>query len=238
MALSRSVLILLSSLTSALLGAGVAQYFHSPQASPTIGASNSETVEELQTRVRELESQNQLLAHQLQQRSTLTSQASGPQSGARQSEMRPVTEQQIMEEQAAANTETALQSSAEEFRTWLGQQTQNTPGFNLQSTMQKRFDKEAIDRDWASGEQSRIFNEFSTNPKLAEFALTNAECRSNSCQLTLAINDIEQANQMSLALAQALGDQTHPGQLIVTPDIKNNRAQVYLLRNNQSLIPN
>lgn len=234
MALSRSVLILLSSLTSALLGAGVAQYFHSPQASPTIGASNSETVEELQTRVRELESQNQLLAHQLQQRSTLTSQASGPQSSARQSEMR----QQTMEEQAAVNTETALQSSAEEFRTWLGQQTQNTPGFNLQSTMQKRFDKEAIDRDWASGEQSRIFNEFSTNPKLAEFALTNAECRSNSCQLTLAINDIEQANQMSLALAQALGDQTHPGQLIVTPDIKNNRAQVYLLRNNQSLIPN
>lgn len=234
MALSRSVLILLSSLTSALLGAGVAQYFHSPQASPTIGASNSETVKELQTRVRELESQNQLLAHQLQQRSTLTSQASGPQSSARQSEMR----QQTMEEQAAVNTETALQSSAEEFRTWLGQQTQNTPGFNLQSTMQKRFDKEAIDRDWASGEQSRIFNEFSTNPKLAEFALTNAECRSNSCQLTLAINDIEQANQMSLALAQALGDQTHPGQLIVTPDIKNNRAQVYLLRNNQSLIPN
>ncbi len=234
MALSRSVLILLSSLTSALLGAGVAQYFHSPQASPTIGASNSETVEELQTRVRELESQNQLLAHQLQQRSTLTSQASGPQSSARQSEMR----QQTMEEQAAVNTETALQSSAEEFRTWLGQQTQNTPGFNLQSTMQKRFDEEAIDRDWASGEQSRIFNEFSTNPKLAEFALTNAECRSNSCQLTLAINDIEQANQMSLALAQALGDQTHPSQLIVTPDIKNNRALVYLLRNNQSLIPN
>lgn len=81
-------------------------------------------------------------------------------------------------------------------------QTKNLASIN--SELEKEFDNEAIDYDWAAEHEDTLTEVFYTEESLAQYAVNNIECKTTKCKINFPASDIAQANEISEKFTQAL----------------------------------
>lgn len=81
-------------------------------------------------------------------------------------------------------------------------QTKNLASLN--SELEKEFDNEAIDYDWAAEHEETLTEVFYTEESLAQYAVNNIECKTTKCKINFPASDIAQANEISEKFTQAL----------------------------------
>ncbi|MDO3383041.1 hypothetical protein [Gilvimarinus algae] len=144
------------------------------------------------------------------------------------------TEEKLLEQQRLSQeniesikTRHELEKKSKEFVTWLTDQQEDKPWFDLGSEMRKRFDAEEKDFTWAIEEENRIHNLFYSNENLSDIALKSATCKSTQCQLVVSVVSQDHANEISMALTQELAAANF-SQIIINNEIDHGEALYYL----------
>lgn len=75
---------------------------------------------------------------------------------------------------------------------------------DLAAESEKRFAQEDVDSAWALETENNIFDLFTNDETLSNFVLTNAECKSTECKITLNVSSEDQYYKAAIALTQAL----------------------------------
>lgn len=92
-----------------------------------------------------------------------------------------------------------------------------------------RFATEDVDSTWALETENKIFELFANDEELAHFVLTNAECKTTECKITLNVNSEEQYYRAATALTQALFEQENRVSITFADDEHHNKT-LYLNR--------
>lgn len=122
-----------------------------------------------------------------------------------------------------------LQAS-EKFSSWLKNAHKATGDFNLHEEMQRRFDAEDIDPNWAEVQEQKYLALFSQSPELAGLALRETRCRTQQCALTISISDINQANELPGKLSEVFKEQNKYPMIVATPDEQLGITTLYISR--------
>ncbi len=100
--------------------------------------------------------------------------------------------------------------------------------------MQRRFDAENIDPNWAEAQEQEYLTLFSQSPQLAGLALRETQCRTQQCALTISISDINQANELPGKLSEAFKEQNKFPMIVATPDEQLGITTLYIIKENKS----
>lgn len=167
-----------------------------------------------------------------------TDKYSEPQSSFRQKDDSPHTTIEAVGQSSSINRtvdnllkeDYELKERATSFANWLTKNQQEKPWFDVGVEMAGRFDSEEKNIVWADQEESQIQTLFGQEQSLSGIALKSAACKSTQCQLKVGIADLEQANQIAMAISQTLGGKNF-SQIIVDNRITQGEAILYVTRN-------
>lgn len=123
-----------------------------------------------------------------------------------------------------------LKERASSFTNWLTKNQQEKPWFDLGVEMEGRFDSEEKNIAWADEEESQIQTLFGQEQSLSGIALKSTNCKSTQCQLKVGVTDLEQANQIAMAISQTLSGKNY-SQIIIDSRIKQGETILYVTRN-------
>lgn len=123
-----------------------------------------------------------------------------------------------------------LKERASSFTNWLTKNQQEKPWFDLGVEMEGRFESEEKNIAWADEEESQIQTLFGQEQSLSGIALKSANCKSTQCQLKVGVADLEQANQIAMAISQTLSGKNF-SQVIIDSRIKQGETILYVTRN-------
>lgn len=137
------------------------------------------------------------------------------------------------EKSATPASVTAVQDSqalhkSESFGKWLTSAYKETANFDLHKEMQRRFDAEAIDPEWAEAQERQYLTLFSQDPELAGLALRETQCRTQQCALTISISDINQANELLEKMTKTLQQSHHYPMIVAIPDEQQGVTTLYI----------
>jgi hypothetical protein len=121
-----------------------------------------------------------------------------------------------------------LLHASENFNSWLVTGHKERGSFNLHDEMQRRFDAESVDHDWAEAQEQEYLTLFSQSPELAGLALRETQCRTRQCALTISISDINQANELLEKMTKTLQQKKQYPLIIATPDEKQGITTLYI----------
>ncbi len=121
-----------------------------------------------------------------------------------------------------------LTQRAEDFQRWLLDSYNQKPEFNLATEMQLRFEAEDVVPAWSQQQEQLLRSQFSNNSELAGAALTDVQCRSTQCQITIAVTDLAQANSWVNQTAKALNLAAGQKMIIATPNLAKNITALYI----------
>ncbi|MES2674365.1 MAG: hypothetical protein V4660_08995 [Pseudomonadota bacterium] len=108
----------------------------------------------------------------------------------------------------------------------------NLSTHELKSKLDEEFSIAKNDLETAEVNQAVVHNVFSNNPDLSGIALTNAECKSNQCRLSIAIADASASNQLMQTLSKVFNGadaRFSTAAILNSPDIKNNKITLYVM---------
>ncbi len=131
--------------------------------------------------------------------------------------------------------DSTLRASAEKFDRWLEEKIEQDPAFNIGGAMREKFVQEERDYAWAEKEENMLSALFFENPHLEGLALHGVECKATQCELQIAVNNLEQANDTTSRLLEALASEQQFRQLVSSPDIQNGITTFYLSRDTKGL---
>ena len=102
----------------------------------------------------------------------------------------------------------------------------------LKNKLDEEFSNTKNDLELAEANQAVVQNIFSSNPDLSGFALTNTECKSSQCRLSVAITDISASNQLMQNLSKVINSadsRFNTAAILNNPDIVNNKITLYVM---------
>lgn len=174
---------------------------------------------QLQKELADLQAKHQQL---LTQTSTHTS--AKPQAiAANQSEAQQQLQQQLRE----LEMEKQLRK-ANDFTSWLQKSQETDPQFNLNDTLAQRFANEERDPQWADAQENQYRNLFSDTPELAGFALTNSQCKTRQCELSVSINNLEQSDQLIEKINRVMISNNQSATIMVAADPHTGTTRLYI----------
>jgi len=97
--------------------------------------------------------------------------------------------------------------------------------------LSSQFEDEAVDYDWAQKEEQKISASFSNHQELAGLALQGVSCRSTQCKLSVAINDINHANEVFSKIELVLKEKYPESVVFASPDFSKNISNFYISSN-------
>nr|WP_324257000.1 hypothetical protein [Cellvibrio fontiphilus] len=175
----------------------------------------------LQKELADLKAKNQQLLTQI---STSTQTSAMPQKiAANQSEEQQQLQQQLRE----LEMEKQLRK-ANDFTTWLQKSQEADPQFNLNDNLAQRFAKEQRDPQWAEAQENQYRNLFSDTPELAGFALTNSQCKTRQCELTLSVGSLTESDQLVTRMNEVLANNSKSAVILVVADANTGTTKLYI----------
>lgn len=176
---------------------------------------------QLQKELADLKAKNQQLLTQI---STSTQTSAMPQKiAANQSEEQQQLQQQLRE----LEMEKQLRK-ANDFTTWLQKSQEADPQFNLNDNLAQRFAKEQRDPQWAEAQENQYRNLFSDTPELAGFALTNSQCKTRQCELTLSVGSLTESDQLVTKMNEVLAGNNKSAVILVAADANTGTTKLYI----------
>ncbi|MEN0039091.1 MAG: hypothetical protein AAGC78_18580 [Cellvibrio sp.] len=121
-----------------------------------------------------------------------------------------------------------------EFSRWMTQANKASTNFDLGAEMQRRFEAEPIDQQWAEKQEQEYLSLFTENKELAGVAFRDSQCRSKQCAISIGITDIEQANQLVEKVSSALQAQKKYSLIVAAPDPQQGVTKLYIGKDAQS----
>lgn len=176
---------------------------------------------QLQKELADLKAKNQQLLTQIY---TSTQTSAMPQKiAANQSEEQQQLQQQLRE----LEMEKQLRK-ANDFTTWLQKSQEADPQFNLNDNLAQRFAKEQRDPQWADAQENQYRNLFSDTPELAGFALTNSQCKTRQCELTLSVGSLTESDQLVTKMNEVLAGNNKSAVILVAADANTGTTKLYI----------
>lgn len=168
--------------------------------------------------------QKELADLQAKHQQLLTQTSAKPQAiAANQSEAQQQLQQQLRE----LEMEKQLRK-ANDFTTWLQKSQEADPEFNLNDTLAQRFAKEQRDPQWADAQENQYRDLFSDTPELAGFALTNSQCKTRQCELTLSVANLTQSDQLVTKMNEVLAGNNKSAMILVAADANTGTTKLYI----------
>lgn len=130
---------------------------------------------------------------------------------------------------------TAGIQNSSEFKGWLNENIEKNPGFNIGSAMQQGFDQEVRDSNWAETEEIKVSDLFFESEYLDGLALRDIECRETQCRLSIAVNNLDQANSTVDNLLNSFVSQEDFRQIVAAPNLEENVTTLYVSRDGGGL---
>lgn len=116
---------------------------------------------------------------------------------------------------------------SKELHHWLVNTASNLP---YEERLKMQFDSDPIDIPWAEQQEQTIAELLATRPEFSDTAIKSTQCRSNFCQITLAISTPQQANQILGNLSKAFAGK-EPTMVIATQTPEKAEATFYIAKN-------
>lgn len=117
---------------------------------------------------------------------------------------------------------------ANDFSDWLLKSQQENPDFNLNQTLALHFDNEVRDPQWADQQENSYRNLFSEAAELAGFALTNSQCKSSQCELTVSIGNLEQSDQLLEKMNRVFANNNKNAVIVAAADTQSGTTKLYV----------
>jgi hypothetical protein len=168
--------------------------------------------------------QKELADLQAKHQQLLTQTSAKPQAiAANQSEAQQQLQQQLRE----LEMENQLRK-ANDFTSWLQKSQETDPQFDLNDTLAQRFANEERDPQWADAQENQYRNLFSDTPELAGFALTNSQCKTRQCELSVSINNLEQSDQLIEKINRVMVSNNQSATIMVAVDPHTGTTRLYI----------
>lgn len=121
---------------------------------------------------------------------------------------------------------------AEKYMKWSMEQTKKTGDFSLGNEMQTRFNAESINQEWASAQEKKLAGLFVEKAELSGVALKDTKCRATQCQISIGVNNIEQANFIAEKFSKLAAENKFMS-VIAVPDITAGNTMLYVSSSDQ-----
>lgn len=196
---------------------------------PQLDDSTGHTTTALQQTIGQLEQENQrlkkLLAEHSDRQAVAAKQSIENTTSTGQQQLQTQLQQLEMEKQLR---------KASEFSDWVLQAQQENPDFNLNQTLAQNFENEIRDPNWADEQENNYRNLFSETVELADFALKDSQCKSNQCELTVSIGNLEQSDQLLEKMNKVLAANHKNAALVIAADVQTGTSKLYISENPES----
>lgn len=210
-------------IASAITGAAVVSHYNNNRCHVDIQPQQSAIL--LNEKIAQLQQENRQLNAQLKQQNVLPSPALTQTTEKLQHQ--PTADHNSSSPEKLVADEQLLRTS-ENFSDWLANAHKENGSFNLHEEMQRRFDAETIDHDWAEAQEQEYLTLFSQSPEFAGLALRETQCRTRQCALTISISDIGQANALLEKMTKTLQQKKQYPMIIATPDEQRGITTLYI----------
>jgi hypothetical protein len=210
-------------IASAITGATVVNQYNNHRCHVDMQPQQSAIL--LNEQIAQLQQENKQLSAQLKQQSSRPS-PSPSQIAEKTQHQQPANSNQSLSEKNRVD-EKVLRKS-ESFSKWLEDTHKDHADFDLNKEMQRRFDAEAVDPNWAPAEEQEYFSLFSQNPELSGLALRETQCRTQQCAITVSITDLNQANQLAEKMALVLRQKNKYPMIIAAIDEQQGITKLYV----------
>lgn len=215
--------ITLIAIASAIAGAILVSQYNSNRCQVDIQPIQNTKL--LNEQIAQLQQENKQLSAQLKQQNSRPSPLPDQIAETEQQQQLANSSQSMSEKDGV--DEQVLRKS-ESFSKWLEDAHKDDGHFDLNKEMQRRFNEEAVDPDWAAAEEQEYFSLFSQNPELSGLALRETQCRTQQCAITVSITDLNQANQLVEKMTVVLRQKNKYPMIIAATDEQQGITKLYI----------
>lgn len=213
----------LLAIASAIAGAAIVSQYNNNRCQVDIPPQQSAML--LNEKIAQLRQENKQLSAQVNQQNSRPSPPPNQIAEKVQHEQ-PANSSQSLSDKNKVDEQVLRKS--ESFSKWLEDTHKENGHFDLNKEMQRRFDTEAVDPDWAAAEEQEYLSLFSQNPELSGLALRETQCRTQQCAITVSITDLDQANQLAEKMALVLRQKNKYPMIIVATDEQQGITKLYI----------
>lgn len=185
---------------------------------------------QLQHQVTQLKADNHLLREQLQA-------ITAPSSFVAADDINTKNEDAIAIEAASRLQKLEMeqqQRKAANLVNWITQSQKSNRTFDLNNKLLRRFEHQNRDPAWAEQQENHYRQLFASNNELRGIALRNTECRSDQCEVTVGIENLEQSNQLLQTMNKTLANSENPVAIMVATDERTGISKFYISNNEDS----
>ncbi len=122
--------------------------------------------------------------------------------------------------------------NSEEFNQYL-QTVSSGNGGGYVKDMAAKFETEAVDGQWASDYESRLYNLFDTDTLAGKVVPQSVVCKSRRCQIKVAVANIDEANQAMQSFSEAINNNQlsiDRSMVVSAPDLDAGVVSLYVAR--------
>ncbi len=108
----------------------------------------------------------------------------------------------------------------------------NLSSRELKNKLDEEFLNTKNDVELAEANQAVVQKIFSSNPDLSGIAITNTECKSSQCRISIAVTDVSASNQLMQNLSKVISNadsRFNTAAILNSPDIVNNKITLYVM---------
>lgn len=184
---------------------------------PNSHNSDNLLIAQLQQRIDQLQSENQRLYSQLQDRS--------PQKHSSQAEeVADTASSKLLKDKIDLLESEKQKRKANDVNNWIMDKQKTDKKFDVNKELSDRFERESIDPVWAEKQENHYRQLFGSQENLSDFALRDTRCRSTECEVTFSISSPEQSFQ----LLNAISSKLQGAEILVATDAAQGVSKLYI----------
>ena len=115
---------------------------------------------------------------------------------------------------------------ARKFSDWIINSAKNSSDINREAAT--GFLAEPVDAQWAGQQESSLRTTLSNDEGMGNFALRDVQCRTSTCQVSYAINSVEEAEVITIETRRALESLSAHVAIISAPDPDKSVTHLYV----------
>lgn len=115
---------------------------------------------------------------------------------------------------------------AKKFSDWIINSVKNSGDINREAAM--GFLAEPVDAQWAGQQESSLRTTLTNDEGMGNFALKDVQCRTSLCQVSFAINSVEEAETITSETRRALESLSRHVAIISAPDPDKSVTHMYV----------
>jgi len=123
-----------------------------------------------------------------------------------------------------------MQASVNNYDRWVESHAAKAAQFIVADAMQKNFNEEDVEPDWSYREELNVTDMFYESDELEGLALLEVECRKTQCRVTVAANNIAQANEIVARVSNGFASENDYRQLVAAPSHEKRATTLYISR--------